>query len=50
MIKIVIPETTQVEIDETAYLLSNSANKDNLLKVIANVENLPLVDVDLDSL
>ncbi len=50
IIEIVISETTQVELDETAYLLSNSANKDNLLKAIANLENLPLVDVDLDSL
>jgi hypothetical protein len=42
MIKIVVSETIQVQLDETACLLSNAANKDNLLKAIA-VENNSLI-------
>jgi hypothetical protein len=49
MIEIVISEISQIQQDETAYLLSNSANKSNLLKAITNVESLPLVDVDLEN-
>ena len=43
MIEIVISEISQIQQDETAYLLSNSANKDNLLKAITKVESLPFI-------
>jgi hypothetical protein len=43
IIEIVISEISQIQQDETAYLLSNSANKDNLLKAITKVESLPFI-------
>ena len=50
MIEIVISEISQIQQDETAYWLSNSANKANLLKAITNVESLPFVDIVLENL
>lgn len=49
-IEISISEVSQVEQDETAYLLANPANKARLLAAIAQVENNQLIDVDIDSL
>jgi len=49
-IEISISEVSQVEQDETAYLLGNSANKARLLAAIAHVENNQLIDVDIDKL
>jgi hypothetical protein len=49
MIEIVISEISQTQQDETAYWLSNSANKSNLLKAITKVESLPFVDIDLEN-
>ncbi|WP_394752453.1 type II toxin-antitoxin system HicB family antitoxin [Crenothrix sp.] len=34
--------------DETAYLLSNPANKAQLLEAIKNVENNQLIDVEIN--
>lgn len=45
-----ISSTTQIEHDETSYLLSSPANKARLLAAIAQVENNHLIDVDLESL
>jgi hypothetical protein len=50
MIEIVVSETTQIQQNETAYLLSNSVNKAHLLKAIASIESQQLIDVDLDNL
>ena len=36
--------------DETAYLLSNPANKIRLLAAMAHVENNQLIDVDIEKL
>jgi hypothetical protein len=36
--------------NETAYLLSNPANKIRLLAAIARVENNQLIDVDIEKL
>jgi hypothetical protein len=49
-IEIAISEIPQIEQDETAYLLSNPANKARLLKAIKDVENNQLIDVDIDKL
>lgn len=49
-IEISISEVSQVEQDETAYLLADPANKARLLAAIAHVENHQVVDVDIDSL
>jgi len=43
-----ISEVSQIEQDETAYLLSNSVNKARLLAVIAHVENSQLIDIDIN--
>lgn len=49
-IEISISEIQQVEQDETAYLLGNSANKARLLAAISQVENNQLIDVDIENL
>jgi antitoxin YefM len=49
-IEIAISQTTEIEQDETAYLLNNPVNKAKLLAAIAQVENKQLIDVDLESL
>jgi len=50
-IEIVVCEATQIEEDETAYLLKSQANRDRLLKAIENVaHNRNLVTVNLDDL
>ncbi len=38
-IEIAISQTTEIEEDETAYLLNNPVNKAKLLAAIARVEN-----------
>jgi hypothetical protein len=49
-IEISISEIQQAEQDETAYLLSNPANKQHLLTAISNVENGHLIDFDIEKL
>jgi hypothetical protein len=49
-IEIAISEIQQVEQDETAYLLSNPANKARLLAAIEQVEKNQLIDVDIERL
>ncbi|MFA5018698.1 MAG: hypothetical protein WC504_14185 [Methylobacter sp.] len=49
-IEISISEISQVEQDETAYLLGNPANKARLLAAIAQAESNQLIDVDIDKL
>ncbi|SJM91269.1 conserved hypothetical protein [Crenothrix polyspora] len=49
-IEIAVSEMPQIEQDETAYLMSNPANKARLLAAIANVKNNQLIDVDIDKL
>lgn len=49
LIEIAISELSQIEHDETAYLLGNPTNKSRLLKAIANVEKNQLIDVDLET-
>ncbi len=49
-IEISISEISQIEQDETAYLLANPANKARLLAAKHNVENNQLIDIDVDSL
>ncbi|WP_027150502.1 hypothetical protein [Methylobacter tundripaludum] len=49
-IEISISEISQVEQDETAYLLGNPANKARLLAAIAQAESNQLIDVDIEKL
>lgn len=49
-IEISISEISQIEQDETAYLLRNPENKARLLSAIAQVEQNQLIDVDSDNL
>lgn len=49
-IEISIAEISQVEQDETAYLLGNPVNKARLLAAIAQAESNQLIDVDIESL
>lgn len=49
-IEIAISQTTEIEQDETAYLLGNPVNKAKLLAAIVQIENKQLINVDLDSL
>jgi antitoxin YefM len=50
-IEIVVCETEQSALDETAYLLSSPANRERLLKAIARVERGEnLVTIDMDEL
>ncbi len=49
-IEIAISEISQIQQDETAYLLGNPTNKEHLLKAITQVENQQWIDVDLDAL
>ncbi len=49
-IEISISEATQIEQDETEYLLASPINKQRLLNAIKNVENNQLIDVNIDAL
>lgn len=49
-IEIAISEISQIEQDETAYLLRSPENKARLLAAITNVENNQLIDVDINKL
>lgn len=49
-IEIAISEISQIEHDETDYLLANPANKARLLAAIAQIENNQLIDVDINAL
>ena len=49
-IEISISEISQVEQDETAYLLSNPENKARLLRAAAQAENNQLIDVEIEKL
>jgi antitoxin YefM len=50
-IEIAVCEVTEIEEDETAYLLKSPANRERLLKAIENVaQNRNLVTVNLDEL
>jgi len=50
-IEIAVCEATEIEEDETAYLLKSPANRARLLKAIDNVaQNRNLVTVNLDEL
>lgn len=49
-IEIAVCETSEIEDDETAYLLQSPANRERLLKAIENVDqNRNLVTVNLDA-
>lgn len=48
-IEIVVSEASEIEEDETAYLLKSPANRDRLLKALDNVaHNRNLVTVNLE--
>jgi len=48
-IEIAVSETSEIEEDETAYLLKTPANRDRLLKALENVaHNRNLVTVNLE--
>lgn len=50
-IEIAVCEVSEIEEDETAYLLKSPANRERLLKAIENVaHNRNLVTVNLDEL
>lgn len=49
-IEISISDISQVEQNETAYLLGDPVNKARLLDAIAQVEKNQLIDVDIDNL
>ena len=49
-IEIAISESSQIEQDETDYLLKSPVNKARLLAAIAQVENNQLIDVDINRL
>ncbi len=50
-IEIAVCEASDVEEDETAYLLKSPANREPLLTAIENVaQNRNLIEVDLESL
>ncbi len=49
-IEIAISESSQIEQDETDYLLKSPVNKARLLAAISQVENNKLIDVDISML
>jgi antitoxin YefM len=50
-IEITISEITASEVDETAYLMGNPANRERLLKAVADVEQRKsLIEVQLEEL
>lgn len=49
-IEISIAESSQIEQDETDYLLKNPVNKARLLAAITQVDNNQLIDVDISTL
>ena len=48
VVEIIVLVESDVEEDETTYLLKSEANKKHLLKAIENVEQGNLIYVDLD--